>query len=204
MSNKFILHTGGSRVIIALPNDSDTGQFLHCNIMDTRLITIPLTRWTNAISKLGNVNDISQIVYGNYCWLNGILVKNSNDAANDYNDANRRKAKFLSRGYEFVTTFLNMQTLDIASHGYFLTLDDLKLFPRTEDLIPILCDATGLSYEEADNQITIEKNSILNIYKSRKNALWMHCKSLLTVDNDVDYLEWENSVRTISGGMGII
>jgi len=203
MDVKFILHDAGSRAIIALPKNSDIGQFLHSNILDTRLVSVSTNKWNQALMSLNEVDNDNQILNGRFCWINEEFVKTEN-ANTSNNNIRRNKAKFLSRGYEYVNFNITRRTLGIASNGYFLTLDDLKMFPNIEDLAPQLCEAVGLILTDAIHQLKIEKESILNIYKHRKMAIWLHCKSLLSVDNEDDYEKWKKSVNVISGGIGLI
>ena len=110
----------------------------------------------------------------------------------------------LHNGYTFLNSVISNITTHINYSSYFLTREDITIFPDIKELAVTLSDAIGVSLEVAMKQLEIEKSCLLNIQKHKNFVLWKYSTLLLKINSKEELDEWKLKVRAEASGLGLI
>lgn len=199
--NLYFVIDGSSRACIWVTDTPDVAHFLQHNILDTMLFFCDQNTW----ERMNNASDV-KVTHDalNSEWFQSFNNKFTPMNATPNLIKYRKTARIWSKGYNFLLSILDGITTNINQSGFFLTLDDIKLFEDITELAPQLALAESIDIELAKKQLLIEKESLLQIAKQRKLAIWTHSKTLLSITDNESLEVWKNQVRSKSSGVGVI
>lgn len=201
-SDVYIIKNGASRICLLATSNVEAAHFVYHNTLDSRLTYITIGAW-RTFTENSQLNDYT-IETINNGWFQLVSREFVEVTGNDMLKTQRWRAKMLSEGYEFLTGIINSITTKINFSTYFLSLEDLKFFPDINVLAPNLADAVGISLETAKKQLQIEKESLLEIVKYKKQVVWKYSSMLLKITNEDEYQHWRDTSRLLATGLGRI
>ena len=197
----YVINNAASKVSVYTTDNKEAAHFIHHNVRDTRMIYVDQGSFDKT-----NQNSESQITVEDLKngWYQLYQRKFTKVTPTEVLQNHRKRMQILHNGYTFVNSIISNITTHINYSSYFLTIEDVKMFPNVEDLVSTLSESIGVTEDVARKQLIIEKDCLLNIQKHKNFVLWKYSTLLLKVNSKEELEEWKSKVRAEASGLGLI
>lgn len=197
----YVINNAASKVSVYTTHDKAAAHYIHHNVRDTRMIYVDESSFNNTNKNSSVEISVEELSSGWYQLYQRKFIKvTPTDALMNH----RTRMTILHNGYSFLNSVISNITSHINYSSYFLTIDDINMFPNIDDLAETLSDAIGVDREIAIKQLAIEKSCLLNIQKHKNFVLWKYSTLLLKANSKEDLSEWKLKVRAEASGLGLI
>lgn len=193
----FLLDSAPQRTVLLMGAQLATTLFVQRNILDTRVLGLPLVKVQGEISPL-------MAKAGYYSLKKGVVTAQETADVSDIIKQKAARARLLSEGYGYLLWYANM-----ATEAYWATSsidfnDTLLLQRRRSELTALFATTKGLSLAEAEKQIAFDEANLLTLAMRRKQIIWLYEETLLSVTNADELAKWKASVKNDTIDVGAV
>lgn len=193
----FLLLDAAQRIILLVGAQHAVTLFVQRNILDTKLASVPTTRWQTEIQP-------NMPKGGFYTLKKGQVAALDIKDVSDITKQKAVRARLLAEGYGFLLWHANMATEAYWSTSSIDYSDLPLLATQRQALIDLYATTKGLSQAEAKKQLDFDEQTLFTLALRRKEILWKYEDSLLKVSNQTELDAWKNGVKNDTINVGAV